>query len=462
MNRRQLIRRLAGAATLAGLPRIALAQGNGAALTLGAQANGPTIPADYVGLSYEAAQFANPAFFSASNKALVALFRELSPNGVLRIGGGSSEYTTYSDKNPQGPPPFETFGPDTSKTVKHGTVTTALALRNLRGFLDATGWKCIWGLNLGQGSKENAAAEAAAVQRILGARLILLQIGNEPDSFRSHFRPATWNPADFLREWNEFHDAIAATAPGVKFAGPDISNKLDYLTAFAAEAPKHPDVVMLTGHYYAMGPAGRPEATIAQLMEPDPSTTTMHADRFHVVQEAAKTAGLPFRMSEGNSCWNGGQPGVSDTLASALWCADIMLRFAQLGWIGVNWHGGGNGHYSPIVGSPSTGFSRRPEYFGIMFAQMLTGATFVPVTLTGTSRFVTAYGFERKGMRQVALFNKELTPVTLTLPAPVKPRATLLTGPALDAKEGTTLRETQIKPNRAVTIPAHSAMLLTL
>src|SRR3546814_14906738 len=104
-------------------------------------------------------------------------------------------------------------------------------------------------------------------------------------------------------------------------------------------------------------------------------------------------------MTEGNSCWNGGQPGVSDTLASALWCADAMLRFARLGWVGVNWHGGGNGHYSPIVGAPSTGFSRRPEFYGIQFAQLLTCATFVPATLTGASRFLTAYAAERLGLR---------------------------------------------------------------
>jgi len=462
MNRRQLLHRIAAATAAAGLPRLAFAQIQGAALSIGAGPSGPTIPADYVGLSYEAAQFANPDFFAPSNKALIALFRELSPAGVLRIGGGSSEYTSYSDQDPVGPPPFEVFGPDTSKTVKHGTVTTALALRNLRGFLDATGWNCIWGLNFGQGTKENAAAEAAAVQRILGPRLILLQIGNEPDSFRTRYRPATWTPADFIAEWNVFHDAIAAAAPGVKFAGPDISNKLDYLTAFAAEAPKHPDVVMLTGHYYAMGPAGNPEATIAQLMEPDPSTTTMHVARFPVVQEARKTANLPFRLSEGNSCWNGGQPGVSDTLASALWCADVMLRFAQLGWIGVNWHGGGNGHYAPIVGAPSTGFTRRPEFYGIRFAQLLTGSTFLPATLSGASRFVNAYAFERNGARQIAVVNKDLVPSSIVLPTPAKRRAMLLTGPARDAKDGTTLREIAIKPDRTVTVPPHSALLLNL
>ncbi len=273
----------------------------------------------------------------------------------------------------RGHPPFEVFGPDTSKTVKHGTVTTALALRNLRVFLDATGWSCLYGLNLGQGTKENAAVEAAAVFRVLGPRLVAFQIGNEPDSFRNRYRPATWGPADYIAEWNTFHDAIVATTPAAKFAGPDISNKLPFLAAFADEAHKHRDVILLTAHYYAMGPAGSPGATLDQLAEPDPKQATMHAAGFDAVAQAMKTSGLPFRMSEGNSCWNGGQPGVSDTLVSALWCADVMLRFAELGWCGVNLHGGGSGVYTPIAGAPSTGFTRRPEYFGMQFAQSLRG-----------------------------------------------------------------------------------------
>src|SRR3546814_14051121 len=107
-----------------------------------------------------------------------------------------------------------------------------------------------------------------------------------------------------------------------------------------------------------------------------------------------------------------------------------MLRFARLGWVGFNWHGGGNGHYSPLVGAPSTGFSRRPEFYGIQFAQLLTGATFVPATLTGASRFVTAYAVERQGVRKVAIVNKDLTPATITLPVPAKPDAIVLSGPA--------------------------------
>ena len=359
MNRRRFLATLGATATTA---RLTFAQEipAPATVTIDATEPGHTIPADFIGLSYESAQLANPAFFSAQNHQLIELFRGLSPSGNLRLGGGSSEFTTYSEADPAGPPPFEVFGPDTSKTVKHGTTTTALALRNLRAFLDATNWSCLYGLNLGQGTKENAAAEAAAVHRIVGPRLLALQIGNEPDSFRNRYRPATYGPADYLEEWNLFHDAIVAVTPKAKFAGPDISNKLPYLTAFAAEAPHYPDIVLLTAHYYAMGPASSPDATLGQLLEPDPKLATIHLHNLPTIEEAMATAHLPFRITEGNSCWDGGKPGVSDTLASALWCADAMLRFAQLGWCGFNLHGGGNGYYTPIAGSPSTGSDEAP------------------------------------------------------------------------------------------------------
>src|SRR6185503_7680939 len=97
----------------------------------------------------------------------------------------------------------------------------------------------------------NAAAEAEAVFRILGPRLMAFQIGNEPDSFRNRYRPAAWGPTDFMTEWNAFHEAIVAKVPGAKFAGPDVSNKLPFIKEFAEEAPKHKDVILLTAHYYA-------------------------------------------------------------------------------------------------------------------------------------------------------------------------------------------------------------------
>jgi hypothetical protein len=420
------------------------------------------IPQDVVGLSYESAQLANPEFFSAQNRELIELFGGLSPSGNLRLGGGSSEFTTFSDADPTGPPPFEVFGPDTSKTVKHGTVTTALALRNLRGFLDATGWSCLYGLNLGQGTKENAAAEAAAVHRILGPRLLALQIGNEPDSFRNRYRPASYGPADYLKEWNEFHDAIVAAVPEAKFAGPDISNKLPYLTAFAAEAPNHRDVILLSAHYYAMGPAGSPDTTVDQLFDRDPKLATIQGRDLPAIQDAIKAAHLPFRITEGNSCWDGGKPGVSDTLASALWCAETMLRFAQMGWCGFNLHGGGNGYYTPIAGAPSTGFTKRPEYFGIQFAQLFCGDTFLATTLAGANPRIVAYVLKRDHHHRIVIFNTSSEAFRVTLPGRPQPTAQVLTGPSMDSKEGVSLSVIEVAPSRTVTVPAHAAVCYRL
>ena len=458
MNRREL---MAGMASLA-LVRLARAQeaaaGSAPQLTIHREAAREAVPRDFVGLSYESAQLANPQFFAPENKALVGLFRELSPNGNLRIGGGSSEFATYQDEAPAGPPPFEVFGPDTSKTVKHGTITSGTALRNLRGFLDATGWNCLYGLNLGQGTVENAVREATAAQRILGERLLAFQIGNEPDSFRNRYRPATYTPDDYLKEWARFHDAIVAAVPGARFAGPDISNKLPYVTAFAQMAPRYKDIVLLTSHYYAMGPARDPRATLDNLLSPDPQLTTLKRRDLHVIAEAQAAAHLPYRMSEGNSCWDGGKPGVSDTFASALWCAGYMMECMGRGWVGVNLHGGGNGFYTPIAGAPSTGFERRPEFFGIRFAQRFAGARMLNAELTGASERVNAFAFEREGKVEVVLVNKTADAVSIALPHGAHAAEVLrLHAPAIDAKDGVQLEPQHGKRASSLSVPAYSA-----
>lgn len=428
-----------------------------------------TLPLNFTGLSYESAQLANPAFFSASNSGLIQLFRELSPLGVLRLGGGTSDYTTFSESEPAGPPPFEIFGPDTTKTAKKGTTTSELALRNLRAFLDAVNWSCLYGLNLGQGTKENAVAEAEAAHRILGPRLLALQIGNEPDTF-AHYRPHGWGADDFVREWLAFHDAIIARVPEAKFAGPDISNKLSFLTAFAAIAPQHPDIVLLTDHYYAMGPAGNPAITLDNLLRPQPRLTTLPWSNVHVVQEAMRTTRLPCRISEGNSCWNGGMPGVSDVFASALWCADVMLHFASLGICGINLHGGGNGFYSPIVGGASMGFSKRPEYFGIQFAQRFAGATLLQTNLSCTSDRVTAYAARHSGEQgctMLAVINETDSPVELKLEGNLQDQhhwhSMQLKGESLDAKSGVAFESVRnaFSSHGLLEVPPHSALQLS-
>jgi hypothetical protein len=83
---------------------------------------------------------------------------------------------------------------------------------------------------------------------------------------------------------------------------------------------------MLSSHFYAMGPAKDPSMDVAFLLS--------HNDRLDRQMEQAKQAiehsgGLRFRMTEGNSCFGGGKPSVSDAVASSLWGADYMLTCAS-------------------------------------------------------------------------------------------------------------------------------------
>ena len=431
-----------------------------ATLTIDESTKLATIPPDYIGLSYESAQLANPAFFSATNKSLIAIFRDLGKQGVLRIGGGTSEFTAFTLTPQTGPPPFDAVGPDTSKNVKSDTPITPLAIENLRRFLDATGWRCLYGLNLGRGKAADAAIEVQHIQQILGSKLIAFQLGNEPDAWRNRYRPAAFTYDDYWKEWQAAHAAIIATTPNAKFAGPDISNKMPYVTGFAADVKKtaQTDVVMLTSHYYAMGPAGAKDVTMDKLLSPD---SKLRRD-LKIAVDAAKSIGVPYRMDEGNSCWNGGQEGVSDTLASALWAADMMLDFASGGCAGVNLHGGGNGFYTPIAGSLATGFTTRPEYLGMQLAKEFVGATLLATKLDSQSDKLSAYAAIKDGAHILLAINKTDQPATLKVPLQQAKSQAFLTGSALDQKSGVTL--TKSKPtalhNGILTVAPHSAVFI--
>jgi hypothetical protein len=234
-----------------------------------------SMPADYNGLSYETSQLSEPDFFSASNKSLVALFRLLSPQGVLRLGGNSSDFcwwkTSASAKAPALKPPP---GPLEHNWMPHAlTAITPEAVDQLAGFLDATGWTLIYGLNLGTGTPQRAAEEAAYVAKKIGGRLQYLQIGNEPEYYRdpnNRLRPPTWNFAAYLAQWLQFARAVCARVRGAKLGGPDVGSNADWVASFARQAPLElkGSIVACTGHYDAMGPPDDPTVNLERLLRP--------------------------------------------------------------------------------------------------------------------------------------------------------------------------------------------------
>src|SRR6185295_2052044 len=167
----QITRRtvLASAVAAPLLPRAALAA-TSVSIRIDPRRRLRAIPADYMGLGFEASSVATPGLLSADNHTYVELVRTLGAQGVVRIGGNVSDFTRY-DAN------------GTAKNLPKDTVLTKESIRQLRTFLDATGWRLIWGLNLGTGTVENAVEEARAVTDAVGERLIAFEAGNEPDLF---------------------------------------------------------------------------------------------------------------------------------------------------------------------------------------------------------------------------------------------------------------------------------------
>ena len=437
------------------------------------------IPANYCGLSYELAQLTDPNFFAASNTGLIALFRRMSPYGVLRLGGNSSESCWFkADESVTAPeirPAVETAAENWMP--QQAFEIDPVAIGNLAEFLKATDWELIYGMAFGHSSPERAAREAEYVARNLGDRLLYFQIGNEPDFYHdpnNKTRPPNWTFDDYLKEWMAYADAISARVPNAKFGGPDVGASSSWIPKFTRAAAEKlgPRLVAVTGHYYAEGPPDDPKVTTERLLRTDPNI----GKRTRAIADAAEQDHLVYRMTEGNSCYRGGKPGMSDAFASALWAGDYMLALASNGCAGVNLHGGsrsalraslGNhmpgelvaeakghdmkgGYYAPIAGDLGDGFAARPIFYGMLLANQLAGTNSRPVSLAAQGVNATAYAGEKDGKLRVAIFNKDdQRDLKLTLPMPAgysQAKIWRLAAPALDSTTDITLAGSVVSP----------------
>lgn len=405
------------------------------------------IPADFTGLSYETAQLGDPDFFSPANKPLVGLVRRLGANGVLRIGGNTSENSHWKADGEAAPAEAAPVGPDTGKKMPRLTTVTPQAIDNLEGFLEATGWGLIYGVNMATGTPESVAEEVSYVWKTCGKHVVAFQIGNEADLFHHNgLRKPDYAQADFFAEWRKFRDAIRKAVPDAPFAGPDLANATAWLMPFAQEF--HSDLKLLTEHYYAEGPPTNPDMTLDRLLHANPK---LDAELASTV-EVRKATGIPFRLAETNSCYSGGKQGVSNTFGAALWTAELMFQVAATGGVGINFHGGGYGWYTPIAGTREKGFSARPGYYGMLLFQQALGQSgsgeLIEAKLEGADPLVTAYalratdGMGSGGAVRAVIFNKSASAVELEIEAGHKVSSASvlrLAGPSLDATDGVTL-----------------------
>jgi len=414
------------------LPLLATASRAAGAVAIRLEAQRPLrrIAPDFLGLGYEASSVATPGLLSATNRTYVTLLRNLGRQGVIRIGGNVSDFSTF---RPDGP----------SAALPKATVLSAGDIRRLKTLLDATGWNLIWGLNLGANDLDNAVAEARVVADTMGPRLLAFEAGNEPDLFvNAGHRKAPYDYAAWHGEYRRYKAAVRAAVPHAPFAGPDLAGATAWMAAFAQDEGK--DIALLTAHHYITGQAN-PASTIATMLQEEKKYQPALA-RFHAVSEQA---GVPYRLCETASFSGGGKAGVSDTFAAALWVLDYLFVLASHGCQGVNMQTGVNhlGHisyYTPISDDLAGHHGAAPEYYGLLAFAPFAGEEQIAASCEANGINLTAYAVRLgAGGLRLAVINKDFTQdadVTIDAGTGIRSaRAMRLTAPSLASAGGITL-----------------------
>jgi len=362
-------------------------------LTVDSTHPGRVLPADYLGLSFEASVLDSPLLDPAGSN-LPQLLRDLG-EGRIRFGGNSLDRVTA-------------WSPDAGRPLPpwaHARVTPE-DLGRLGRLAALTGWRVDLGLTLGHFDAAAAAGEAAAARRLIGSGLGTVDIGNEPDLFSAGYTHAGYSYADYRSQVDRYRAAISAAAPGTELAGPDTAGS-GWLAAFGRD--ERSGLAFLTQHFYPLTRCGGNRPTIAHLTSSATARREQHAAG--VAVSAARGQGLPLRLDETNSASCGGQDGVSNTLASALWMVGYLLTAAQQGVNGVNVHGGLAacrgytpvclpGARGPVAGTEpdvdpiadlSLGAGRvgpsgkarltaQPDFYALLLVRQVEGGRWVPVT----------------------------------------------------------------------------------
>jgi hypothetical protein len=351
-------------------------------VTVSASSKG-TIGTGFAGFSYEKDRV-GAGMFDANDTDLVNLFKLLGPS-VLRLGGNLVDIVSWKSTGAGG----------SAKEIAPADVT------RLAGFLRATGWKAIYGINLKTNTAANAAAEAQFASKALGSSLVAFEIGNEPNVYKTE--------STYETSFQAYAKAIRAKVPGAVFAGPGTYGSNAWMDPFAKNE-KNNGLAILSQHTYV---GDKTAASVAGML--GSTSSGKFPGQWTTMQNAAKSNGIPsWRMTEANSYFHGGADGVSNVQAAALWSLEYMYGVAAHGGAGVNFHGGTSTQfplaYSPIVFAGLRPTGVQAVFYGeLLWSLAGAGAVHAATVSGGTG--VTAWGVGNN----VFVTNKDKVAVTATV-----------------------------------------------
>ena len=334
------------------LPCFGAEQKEPVVVTVAADSGGPALADHFLGLSYESSMLLpvnGKFYFDANDKALVNTFQTLGIKS-LRVGANAVD-------DPRIAVPDEND------------------IDSLFNFARAAGVKVIYSFRLKNGNPGNSARLAAYIAAHDADILDSFSIGNEPSFYLKTF------PV-YLAAWKQYYDAILQEVPNAMFDGPSVAETNIWAVYLARKVYPEGHLAIASDHYYFLG-SGReaeknPVKTRARFLR-----NRLDADYekdYAKVGGVLASNGVPYRIDEMNSCYNGGAKDASDTYASTLWALDCTHWWAAHHIVGMNYHTGesvgrdggfGAANYAAFVHEPNGhGFAMRPQgYAYLAFTQ---------------------------------------------------------------------------------------------
>ncbi len=372
------------------VPGLAAAQTQSVVVTVASDRNGPELPPHFLGLSYESAMVLpkdGRYYFDLNDQALVNTFQTLGIES-LRVGANAVD-------NPQVAIPQER---DIDKLFR---------------FARAAGAKVIYSFRLKNGDPINSARLARHIAMSDADVLDCFSIGNEPGLYLTNF-------AAYYAQWKPHYDAILRAVPTAMFDAPSVSSKHFYALDLAKALFAGGHLKLVSDHYYFLG-SGRkaeqdPAATRARFL-----SNLLHDEYekdYARIGAVLAAQGVPYRLDEMNSCFNGGAKDASDTYASTLWALDCIHWWAAHHILGMNFHTGefvgrdggfGAASYAAFVHQPDgRGFVMRPlAYAMLAFNQGARGRSLSVNVEAATNFNCNAYAWlDRDRSIYVTLINK--------------------------------------------------------
>ena len=395
---------------------------------------GIQIPAEFMGLSHEWMELSTIMGEPGNTNPI---YRQLLKN-LLAYGSG---------------PILIRIGGSSTDSLGTPTATTVAPMSQLATDMNGSA-KFTLGVNLGQDNVELAAAQAQDfVNNMPAGSLQAIEIGNEPDLYATKGqRPPTYTFANYFSDFATWRTRIMPLLPsGLKLMGPSWANTgvlVPNIPTFLQQ--EQPYLAMVSQHNYAGSQCRGKTNPPDYLLFPTSTTRTPHtiAPGVALVHQAR----LPFRMGEMNSISCGGETGVSDIFASALWAIDMLFELANIGVDGVNFHminGGAYGWFNFSTSKTGTTMtfaaqSIRPEYYGVLLFQQATGngSKLLPVALTTQANVKAWATVDNNGTIRVILINKDENAegvVNVSLPGHGTGAVTRLLASSYQATTGITL-----------------------